>query len=131
MKTIRSDETFTKDFRKLIVYQKSLKLTERVYEIVKKYPNEEKYRLESQIIRAVTSISANIAESEQLYVKKRFSFLNNAIGTANEVKCWLDISLQQKYIDQETLIEIDEQINEILRMLLKILKNISLQKDSE
>ncbi|WP_035178896.1 four helix bundle protein [Alkalihalobacterium bogoriense] len=128
-KKSEQENMFVKDFRKLIVYQRSLTLVNRVYEMIKCFPSEERYRLESQIVRAVTSISANIAESEQLYVKKRFSFLNNAIGSANEFKCWLDIALQQNYIDSDTFNELEEKADEIIRILLKILKNLSLQKN--
>lgn len=123
------EEIVVKDFRKLIVYQKSLKLVQRVYQIADTLPPYEEYRLKSQIIRATSSISANIAESEQIYIKKRFSFLNNAIGSVNEVRCWLDISIQQGYINQSTFDELEDQAVQILRMILSILKNISASKD--
>jgi four helix bundle protein len=123
------EEVAVKDFRKLIVYQKSLVLVDRIYQITDGLPPKEEYRLTSQIIRAATSISANIAESEQIYVKKRFSFLNNAVGSVNEVRCWLDISLRKNYINQTTYDELEDQAVQILKMLLKILKNISSSKE--
>jgi four helix bundle protein len=123
------EEVAVKDFRKLIVYQKSLILVDRIYQITDGFPSKEEYRLTSQIIRAATSISANIAESEQIYIKKRFSFLNNSIGSVNEVRCWLDISLRKNYINENTYAELEDHAVQILKMLLKILKNISSSKE--
>lgn len=123
------EEIAVKDFRKLVVYQKSLVLVDRIYQIADGYPKREEYMLKQQIIRAATSVSANIAESEQLYVKKRFSFLNNAIGSVNEIRCWLDISLRKNYINPSTFAELEDDAVQILKMLLKILKNISSAKE--
>lgn len=80
-----------KDFKKLTVWQKAMELADEVYGIVRKFPDFEKYAMVSQIVRATTSISANIAEGNgQLYDKKQFSFFNNALGSASEVRNWLD-----------------------------------------
>jgi four helix bundle protein len=113
-----------RDFRSLIVYQKALELSDRVYEITKTFPAEERFRLSDQMIRAANSIAGNIAESEQLYKKKKLSFLSIAVGSTNEVKCWLDIAYRQKYIDLTIFNELEERSNEILRILYKLLNNL-------
>jgi 23S rRNA-intervening sequence protein len=49
-------------FKDLIVWQKSVMLAVKVYQISKSFPHEEIYGLTSQIRRAVISIPSNIAE---------------------------------------------------------------------
>lgn len=95
-----------------------------MYEITKTFPAEERFRLSDQMIRAANSIAGNIAESEQLYKKKKLSFLSIAVGSTNEVKCWLDIAYRQKYIDLTIFNELEERSNEILRILYKLLNNL-------
>jgi four helix bundle protein len=51
-----------KDFRTLTVWEKSHKLTLRLYSVTKTFPKEELFGLTSQIQRAAASIPANIAE---------------------------------------------------------------------
>ncbi len=59
-----------KDFKTLIVWQKARELTQDIYKVSANFPQFETYAAKSQIIRAVASIGANIAEGNgQLYKK--------------------------------------------------------------
>jgi four helix bundle protein len=49
-------------FEKLEVWQLSMDLSAKVYSLIKNMPKSEQFNLSSQIRRAVTSISLNIAE---------------------------------------------------------------------
>ena len=51
-----------RDFKKIMVWQKSHELTLRLYKVTATFPKEELYGLTSQIRRASASIPANIAE---------------------------------------------------------------------
>jgi len=52
-----------KDFRDLIVWQKAMGLFEDVVKDAEKFPNTEVARIISnQVLRSVSSVSANIAE---------------------------------------------------------------------
>lgn len=75
-----------KDFKTLTLYQKAISLEDEIDEIVKGFPSEEKYRLVDQLIRCVTSIGANIAESNGgQYGGREKYHLGVAFGSANEV----------------------------------------------
>ena len=50
------------DFRKLKVWEKSHDLTLKIYELTSEFPRTEIYGLTSQMRRASSSISTNIAE---------------------------------------------------------------------
>jgi hypothetical protein len=53
-------------FRDLDVWRKSMDLGVRVYEVTAKFPPSETFGLRSQIRRAATSISSNIAEGKAI-----------------------------------------------------------------
>ena len=90
-----------KDFKTLIVWQKARELTQDIYKVSANFPQFETYATKSQIIRAVASIGANIAEGNgQLYKKKQINFLNNALGSASETRHWLVIAADNGYFSR-------------------------------
>lgn len=117
--------TNIKDFKTLIVWQKSKCLVNRIYEITESFPQCEKYHIVDQVRRASTSIKANIAEGvSQIYPMKTINFINTAIGSAKEVEDWIDTAFDLGYINEDTKREIDDYIAEIVRMLIGYLKMI-------
>jgi len=52
-----------RDYRQLLVWQKSVDLTIEVYRLTREFPREEIYGLTSQLRRAAVSIASNIAEA--------------------------------------------------------------------
>lgn len=52
-------------YKDLIVWQKSMGLAEKVYAVTAKFPQQETYRLTSQMRRAAVSIPSNIAEGSR------------------------------------------------------------------
>ena len=49
-------------FEELIVWQKSRQLKNDIFQLVKSFPTEEKYRLTDQVIRSSRSVNAQISE---------------------------------------------------------------------
>jgi len=123
---------FIQDFRDLILWQKAVKLSDRIYKVVNDFPDYEKYIMANQIIRCVTSISANIAEgNSQLYAKKEFSFANNALGSAGETKHWLEMAYRRNYINDCTYYELIEDVDEVIRMIIGYMKKLKSKIRSE
>ncbi|MGB9855610.1 MAG: four helix bundle protein [Caldisericum exile] len=90
------------------------------------------YAAKSQIIRAVTSIGANIAEGNgQLYKKKQINFLNNALGSASETRHWLIIAADNGYISQEDYDKLEEKTVEIIKMLIGCIRKLQYQAGDE
>ena len=71
-------------FEELNVYQKSLNFVDMIYQITRKFPTEENYRLTSQFIRAATSISLNIAEGSGDTNPQFSRFLRISLGSVKE-----------------------------------------------
>jgi len=86
-------------FYRLEVWKLGMKLVNEIYSVTKKFPNEEKFCLVSQVRRAAISVPLNIAEGSAKRTKKDFaSFVRIALGSLMETMTCLEISLEQKYI---------------------------------
>ena len=80
-------------FRKLNVYIKAKELVKRVYALLKKFPNEERYALCDQLRRAVISVPSNIAEgSSRQSEKDQAHFYTIAYGSLMEALSQLDVT---------------------------------------
>ncbi|MCD6013242.1 MAG: four helix bundle protein [Flavipsychrobacter sp.] len=106
------------NFRELIVWQKSIDLVVRIYEVTKKFPESEKFNLVSQMQRCGTSIPSNIAEgagrNSAAYFKQ---FLTVAIGSAYELETQLVISKKLNYVNEEIYNQLVRDITEVQRMI--------------
>jgi len=90
------------NFRELIVWQKSIDLVVKIYDITKNFPKEEKFNLISQMQRAATSIPSNISEGAGRNTNAWFKqFLTIAIGSAHELETQIIISKKLGYINEE------------------------------
>ena len=69
-------------FYRLEVWQLGMKLVKEIYFITKKFPNEEKFALSSQLRRAAVSVPLNIAEGSIKRTRKDFdSYVRVALGS--------------------------------------------------
>ena len=76
-----------KDFKKLEVWQRGIKIVKSAYKLTKLLPKEERFNLTSQINRSAVSIPSNIAEgSSRKSEKDYFRFLEIALGSCFELE---------------------------------------------
>src|SRR3989344_7589840 len=74
-------------FRDLKVWQKAHELVLDIYRLTKKFPQEEKYGLISQMRRAAVSIATNIVEGfRRISVKESLNFYNISNGSLEELR---------------------------------------------
>ncbi len=119
----------TRCFKDLIVWQKSIDLSVKIYGITKKFDSDERFGLVSQMRRCAVSVPSNISEGSKRGTKKDFiHFLRIANGSVAELETQLIIT-QKIYpnIDlKETfsvLLEIQKMLNVLISNLLKNSKN--------
>jgi four helix bundle protein len=104
------------NYKKLNIWIKSMELVAVVYDLVKKYPDNEKFGLVSQTKRAVVSIPSNIAEGlGRNYKKDTVQFLHIARGSLYELDTLIDIGLICRYIKEEQKIQLNCKLEECLR----------------
>lgn len=108
-------------YKDLIVWQKSIQLVIAVYDLTRIFPKEEQYGLVSQMRRAAVSIPSNIAEGSRRMSKKEFRrFLLIAYGSGSELETQLEISKNLNLVDNSACVEIDNLLDEVMRMLNKM-----------
>lgn len=114
-----SQLTHANSFNDLIVYQKSRKLAQDIFELSKKIPKEELFSLTDQIRRSSRSIGAQIAEgwAKRRYEKHFVSKLTDADGEQFETQHWLKICSDCEYVTQEQVDILLQQCSEIGRLL--------------
>jgi len=87
-------------FRELTVYQKSRAESQRIFEMTRSFPPEEKYSLTDQVRRSSRAVKSMIAEAwaHRRYPASFASKLTDALGEATETQSWLDDALDCGYI---------------------------------
>jgi four helix bundle protein len=114
-----------KNYRNLIVWQKSHLLVLSVYEMTKKFPKEERYNLVSQLRRAGTSVPTNIAEGCGKFTQRDFvNYLQTAFGSLQEVEYLSFLSFELAYVSNDDYKTINFKINEAKAMLISLIKKI-------
>jgi four helix bundle protein len=112
-------------YRRLDVYQNAKQLAIDVHELLKSFPQDEKFALTDQLRRASTSIMFNIAEGFGRYTnKERIRFLDIANGSLMEVASELELALSFQYLTTEEFESFDEKILIVVRQLAKLRSTI-------
>jgi len=107
-----------KSHQDLEVWQKSMDLVTKIYEVTKQFPKEELYGLTSQIRRAAISIPSNIAEGRSRRGTKDYiRFIVIARGSLAELETQILISKNLAYISDEILQPLYEDVNRLARMV--------------
>ena len=109
----------------LDVFKKSHALVLKTYEETKKFPDEEKYGLVSQMRRTAYSIPMNIIEGAGRRSKKEFlHFISICSGSCEEMKYQLLLSKDLSYISEDLYNTLLNEYIVVSKMLYKLSKSI-------
>ena len=109
----------------LQVYQLSMSIGEKVWNIVIKWDNFSKDTVGKQLVRAVDSVAANLSEGFGRYhykEAKNFSYYSR--GSLYETKTWLTKASNRKLINEEEFQYFEKEINNIGVKLNNYIKSI-------
>ncbi len=103
----------------LTVYRKSYQLAMRIFAISKRFPNEEKYALTSQIRRSSRAVSMNLRESwaKRRYVAHFVSKLTDCDAENSETDTSLDFARDCGYLAIDEHLELTSECIEVGKML--------------
>jgi four helix bundle protein len=105
-------------FEKLILWQKSLDLSDEINQLAKSFPKDELYILASQIKRAADSVSLNIAEGSTGQSNLEFArFPGIALRSNIEVVGCIFLHQRRGYITTSKFKKIYKMCEEILVMI--------------
>ena len=119
-------------YRKLIAYQKGKEVVKRIYQLLKKFPADERYAMCDQLRRASVSITSNIAEGiNRFSVKDKAHFVEMAYGSLMEVSSQFEIAEELGYVSSEDRLSMDMLIEEEARLLSGLLNSYKPSTDSK
>jgi len=119
-----------RDYQRLEIWQRSHKLTLRVYNLTQSFPKEELYGLVSQMRRSASSIPTNIAEGcgRNSFIELN-RFLVIAAGSSSELQYQFILSKDLKYIDDSIFKELFDEVTQIRKMIYSYCEKLKLISD--
>jgi len=113
-----------------VIKNKSFEFALRVIKLYQFLTETRKeFILSKQLLRSGTSIGAMVRESEHAENKADFVHkLSIALKEANETEYWVELLYKSDYIDEVLFNSISTDINEILRLLISIIKSSKQKK---
>ena len=116
-----------KSHRDLIVWQKATVLAVEIYRLTKTFPADERFRMTDQLLRAASSIPANIAEGHARGTRKDYArFIVIARGSLAETETFLELARDVGLAKPENCrrsIELAVEIGRMLNALLTKLRS--------
>jgi four helix bundle protein len=105
-------------FEDLEVYKAAREFRKKIFELIKRLPPEEKYNLGSQMRRAATSLTNNIAEGHgRFHYQENIQFLRQSRGSLEELLDDLNICLDESYFQERELSPIKAEGLELLHRI--------------
>jgi four helix bundle protein len=118
-----------KNFYDLDAWKKGHVLVLNIYVITKEFPHDEVYGITSQLRRAVSSITANIAEGFARYhFKDKIWFYYNSRGSVAEMQNFLLLARDLGYIDNRTCKDFGEKSVDVEKLINGLIRFIEQQK---
>jgi carbamoyl-phosphate synthase large subunit len=115
----------TRGYKDLIVWQKSMKLTNSIYDLTESFPRDQQYRLVDQMQRSAVSIPSNIAEGSKRGGKAEFRhFLRIAYASGAELETQIEIAILRTYGEPALLSSTKSLLDEVMRMLHKMIGSL-------
>jgi len=109
-----------------IVKEKSYKFALKVIDLYRFLLKENEYVISRQLLKAGTSIGANVEEALAGQSRADFrSKMSIASKEARETKYWLRLLIDSKFVTRDRASELMNEIEDIVRILSSIVKTVS------
>ena len=109
----------------LQVYQLSMEIGEKIWDIVKGWNYFEKDTIGKQLVRAADSVAANLSEGfGRFHFKEAKNFSYYSRGSLYETKTWLTKAKNRNMNKEEDFIKFEKEINTLGIKLNNYIKSI-------
>ncbi len=120
------------DFRDLEVWKRCRDIRKKIWNLCQGLPEEEKYRLSDQMIRASRSSTACIADGYGRYhYQENIQFCRQSRGSLYELIDHIDVALECEYIDLKLSQEMIDEVKTSIRILNGYIKYLRERKESD
>ena len=107
-----------------LIERKSYDFALRIIKVYKFLIKENEFLLSKQILRSGTSIGANVVEAQEAISKKDFrNKMSIVLKEAVETRYWLNLLKDSEYLTEIQIKYLVKDLNEIIKILSKIVKN--------
>ncbi|MBZ0205767.1 MAG: four helix bundle protein [Flavobacteriales bacterium] len=114
-----------KDFKKHIVWQKSMNLTDLVFDLYEGLPWHQVSELKRQATRSAISIPSNIAEGNSRRSEKdKHRFMEIALGSSLELETRTLILQRRHWAPQDETVQVLRSIEEQQKMLQSFMNKL-------
>lgn len=114
-----------KGFQDLVVWQKAHRVALEIYRLTNPFPRSEQFGLTSQLRRAAYSIPANLAEGYgRRSTKELLQFLAIANGSAEELRYFLILTRDLRYVSPQDAARLDSEITSIVQMIAALARSV-------
>lgn len=121
-----------RSFTDLDVWQSGMDLAAEVYRLSKSMPKTEQYGMTSQMLRAASSVPANIAEGFQRGTRKDYArFVGIARGSLGETETFLLLAIRVGYLDPETTALALDLTGQLGRQLTRLRQRLDEKPDAQ
>jgi len=118
-------------FEDLRILQEAEKMADEVWRIVNEWPPFAHETMGGQLVRAVDSIGANIAECYgRFHYGEKLNFLYYARGSLFETKYWLNRCVQRKIVNSEVVDQYASQLNTLAQQLNNFANSLKQQRSN-
>jgi four helix bundle protein len=115
---IMNEERKVGGYKDLIVWQKSVALVKRVYQVTRTFPSDERFGLVSQMRRAAVSVPSNIAEGQARHTTGEFIHgISHGEGSLAELDTQLTIAIELGFCQPTVTTDLFALLSEIRKML--------------
>ena len=116
----------TTSHRELEVWRKGIELALVASALARRFPREERFRLEDQLCRSARSIPANIAEGFGRFTRPEFrKYLGYALGEAAEVDTHLEIGIRSGFCTEDEARLLQQAYSELGWMIRRLKSSLA------
>jgi four helix bundle protein len=119
-------------FEDLEVYKLAREFRKKIFGLIKRLPSEEKFNLGTQMRRAATSLTNNIAEGHGRYhYQENIQYLRQSRGSLEELLDDLNICLDESYVESGELTSMKTEASRLLHRINGYIAYLRRRKTAE
>jgi four helix bundle protein len=116
------------NFRDLDAWKVAMELALRVYEVIERLPQNERFEMASPMRRAALSVPSNVAEGHACKLRRRYRFhVRVALGSVAELVTCIELGFRLGYWNEATAKRMDGELVRMSQLLNGVLRSIQRQ----